>query len=233
MTMTQLCAKQGLKVTEQQQQLLDAYTDFLLAENEKYNLTAVRDRDGVIGRHLFDSLAPIFLGEMGEKSLSVIDVGTGGGLPGIPLAIVAPQHQYTLVDSTEKKCAFLRAFLSQVDLPVTVTWGRAEELGQGEYRESFDLAVSRAVAVLPALCELVLPMLKIGGRFLAYKGEKGREELEAAQTSISLLGGKVGKMWDAPTSDGSPACLIIIEKEKHTPKNYPRKWGQIKKKPLY
>ncbi len=232
MTITELSAKQGFSVSSEQQRLFDAYTDFLLAENEKYNLTAVRDREGVIGRHLFDSLAPLFLGEMEEKPLSVIDVGTGGGLPGIPLAIAAPQHRYTLLDSTEKKCAFLRAFLSQVDLPVTVTWGRAEELGQGEYREAFDLAVSRAVAALPALCELVLPMLKVGGRFFAYKGEKGREELDAAQTAISLLGGKVGKIWDAPTSDGSPACLIIIEKEKHTSKTYPRKWGQIKKKPL-
>ncbi len=232
MTITELSAKQGFSVSGEQQRLFDAYTDFLLAENEKYNLTAVRDREGVIGRHLFDSLAPLFLGEMEEKPLSVIDVGTGGGLPGIPLAIAAPQHQYTLLDSTEKKCAFLRAFLSRVDLPVTVTWGRAEELGQGEYREVFDLAVSRAVAALPALCELVLPMLKVGGRFFAYKGEKGREELDAAQTAISLLGGRVAKIWDAPTSDGSPACLIIIEKEKHTPKAYPRKWGQIKKKPL-
>ncbi len=232
MTIAELSAKQGFSVSGEQQRLFDAYTDFLLAENEKYNLTAVRDRDGVIGRHLFDSLAPLFLGEMEERPLSVIDVGTGGGLPGIPLAIAAPQHQYTLLDSTEKKCAFLRAFLSQVDLPVTVKWGRAEELGQGEYREVFDLAVSRAVAALPALCELVLPMLKVGGRFLAYKGEKGREELDAAQTAISLLGGKVARIWDAPTSDGSPACLIIIEKEKHTHKAYPRKWGQIKKKPL-
>ncbi len=232
MTITELAAKQGFSVSDEQQRLFDAYTDFLLAENEKYNLTAVRDREGVIGRHLFDSLAPLFLGELGDNPLSVIDVGTGGGLPGIPLAVAAPQHRYTLLDSTEKKCAFLRAFLSQVDLPVTVRWGRAEELGQGEYREGFDLAVSRAVAALPALCELVLPMVKVGGRFLAYKGEKGREELDAAQTAISLLGGKVSKVLDAPTSDGSPACLILIEKEKHTPKTYPRKWGQIKKKPL-
>ena len=122
--------------------------------------------------------------------------------------------------------------MTQVDLPVNVTWGRAEELGQGEYRETFDLAVSRAVAALPALCELVLPMLKVGGRFLAYKGEKGREELESARMAIGILGCRVIKVLDAPTGDGSSACLIIIEKEKHTPKTYPRKWGQIKKKPL-
>lgn len=232
MTITQLCAKQGLEIGDQQQEQFDCYTDFLLSENEKYNLTAVRDRDGVIGRHLFDSLAPIFLNQFPQEAQTVIDVGTGGGLPGIPLAIVAPQHQYFLLDSTEKKCAFLRAFLSKVSLPVQVTWGRAEELGQGEFREAFDLAVSRAVAALPALCELVLPMIKVGGRFLAYKGEKGKEELEAARQAIEVLGCRVIEVLDAPTSDGSPACLIIIEKEKHTPKTYPRKWGQIKKKPL-
>lgn len=232
MTITQLCAKQGLKIGENQQSQFDCYTDFLLGENEKYNLTAVRDREGVIGRHLFDSLAPLFLNEFPQEPKSVIDVGTGGGLPGIPLAIVAPQHQYTLLDSTEKKCAFLRAFLSKVSLPVQVAWGRAEELGQGEFREKYDIAVSRAVAALPALCELVLPMLKVGGRFLAYKGEKGREELEAARQGIEILGCRLVKILDAPTSDGSPACLIIIEKEKQTPKAYPRKWGQIKKKPL-
>lgn len=232
MTITQLCAKQGLEIGTKQQECFDRYTDFLLSENEKYNLTAVRDREGVIGRHLFDSLAPIFLREFPQEPKSVIDVGTGGGLPGIPLAIAAPQHQYTLLDSTEKKCAFLRAFLSQVDLPVEVAWGRAEELGQADLRETFDLAVSRAVAALPALCELVLPMLKIGGRFLAYKGEKGQEELESARHAIAVLGCRVVQVLDAPTSDGSPACLIVIEKETPTPKNYPRKWGQIKKKPL-
>ena len=232
MTITQLCAKQRLIIGEEQQTQFDAYTDFLLSENAKYNLTAVRDRDGVIGRHLFDSLAPIFLNEYPAQSLSVIDVGTGGGLPGIPLAIAAPQHRYTLLDSTEKKCAFLRSFLAKVPLPTEVVWGRAEELGQGEFREAFDVAVSRAVAALPALCELVLPMLKVGGRFLAYKGEKGKEELKAAAHSIEILGGRAVRVLDAPTSDGSPACLIIIEKEKHTPKAYPRKWGQIKKKPL-
>ena len=232
MTITELSANQGFSVSEEQQKLFDAYTDYLLSENEKYNLTAVRDRDGVVTRHLFDSLAPLFLGEMDETPMSVIDVGTGGGLPGIPLAIAAPQHHYTLLDSTEKKCAFLRSFLAQVDLPVEVTWGRAEELGQGEYREKFDLAVSRAVASLPSLCELVLPMLKVGGRFIAYKGEKGREELEAARMAIGILGCRVEKVSDAPTGDGSSACLIIIEKEKHTPKTYPRKWGQIKMKPL-
>ena len=232
MTITQLCAKQGLEIGTKQQECFDRYTDFLLSENEKYNLTAVRDREGVIGRHLFDSLAPIFLQEFPQEPKSVIDVGTGGGLPGIPLAIAAPQHQYTLLDSTEKKCAFLRAFLSQVDLPVEVAWGRAEELGQADLRETFDLAVSRAVAALPALSELVLPMLKIGGRFLAYKGEKGQEELESARHAIAVLGCRVVQVLDAPTSDGSPACLIVIEKETPTPKNYPRKWGQIKKKPL-
>ena len=232
MTITELAAKQGFPITEQQQQLFDAYTDYLLAENEKYNLTAVRERDGVISRHLYDSLAPLFLSEMPEEPCQIIDVGTGGGLPGIPLSIAASAHSYTLLDSTEKKCAFLRAFLSQVELPVSVMWGRAEELGQGEYRERFDLAVSRAVAALPSLCELVLPMLRIGGRFIAYKGEKGREELEAARKGIGILGGRLLRVVDAPTGDGSPACLIIIEKEKPTPKAYPRKWGQIKKKPL-
>lgn len=232
MTITQLCAKQGLNIETQKQEQFDRYTDFLLSENEKYNLTAVRDRESVIGRHLYDSLAPIFLNQFPQEPKTVIDVGTGGGLPGIPLAIVAPQHQYTLLDSTEKKCAFLRAFLLQVPLPVKVTWGRAEELGQGEYREKFDVAVSRAVAALPSLCELVLPMLKVGGRFLAYKGEKGREELAAARHAIEVLGCRLVEVLEAPTCDESPACLIIIEKEKQTPKPYPRKWGQIKKKPL-
>lgn len=232
MTITELCAGQGFSVSRTQQKQFDVYTDFLLAENEKYNLTAVRERDGVISRHLFDSLAPLFLKEMGEEPATVVDVGTGGGLPGIPLAIAAPQHRYTLIDSTEKKCAFLRALLAQIELPVEVTWGRAEELGRGEYRERFDLAVSRAVAAMPALCELVLPMLRVGGRFIAYKGEKGREELEAARLAVGVLGGRIEKILDAPTGDGSPACLIIIEKERHTPKTYPRKWSQIKKKPL-
>ena len=232
MTVTQLCEKQNVTLPLGAQEIFDTYTDFLLEENEKYNLTAIRDRDGVVGRHLFDSLAPMMAGEWFDEPKKVIDIGTGGGLPGIPLAIASPQHAYTLLDSTEKKCQFLRSFLQKVSLPVAVEWGRAEELGQGKFREAFDVAVSRAVASLPALCELALPMIAVGGTFLAYKGEKGREEWEQAKVGAEKLGGELQKIIDVPTSDGSLACLIIIKKIKKTPSVYPRKWGQIKKKPL-
>lgn len=226
-----LCRQIGFPLPEGAAERLDRLCSFLLKENETTNLTAVRDPEGVHERHFFDSLAPLFAGLLPEGAACGIDVGCGPGFPGLPLLIARPDLSLTFLDSTEKKCAFVRSFLQSEGLPGEVVCARAEDYGQSAGRERFDFAVSRAVTALPALCELCLPLIRVGGRLIAYKGEKAAEELEAAQRAIQTLGGQARFVVDAPSSGGA-ARLVVVEKVSPTPPRYPRAWAQIKKKPL-
>ena len=162
----------------------------------------------------------------------VIDVGTGGGFPGIPLLIARPEIELTMLDSTGKKLAFVSQSVEELGLSANVVHARAEEAGRGELRESFDFAVSRAVAAMNVLCEYCLPFVKVGGTFCAMKGAKGSEELGCAEKAIAVLGGETEKTESFILPDGGERVLINVKKISHTATKYPRPSAQISKKPL-
>lgn len=210
---------------------LEQFAEMVLERNKVMNLTAITDPKDVAALHLLDSLALLSLGGLTNERLT--DVGCGAGFPGVPLAIAAPELRVTLLDSQKKRIDFLEESCNMLGLHNTVcVHGRAEEFAQSE-RESFDIAVSRAVAILPVLCELCLPLVKVGGRMLAMKSSHSEEEIESAQHAISILGGQIGwiKDYSIPGTDVVHR-IICVEKIASCPKKYPRRFAQIKKQPL-
>ena len=189
-------------------------------------------------KHFADSLTAAPL--MPDGAFSLIDVGTGAGFPGVPLALLREDCTLTLLDSLNKRLVFLDALCKELGLPVTLIHARAEEGGQRpDLRESFDVATARAVAALPTLCEYCLPFVKVGGRFVALKGPDADREREAAEKAVDLLGGTVRAV-SAITLPADPIegiepmerRLLTIDKERHTPKGYPRPAAKIAKRPL-
>ena len=210
---------------------LEKFVDMLLERNQVMNLTAITEPDQVASLHLLDSLSLLPVEAFAGKA--VIDVGTGAGFPGIPLAIVQQDADFTLLDSLGKRIRFLDEVREALGLGnVTCVHGRAEEFAQA-HREQFDLAVSRAVANLAVLRELCLPLVKVGGAFLAMKSTGCEAETEGAQTAIRRLGGTLERVVDytIPTTDVTHRVLVI-RKTAPTAKKYPRPFAQIKKQPL-
>ena len=210
---------------------LAKFVDMLLERNQVMNLTAITEPDQVARLHLLDSLSLLPVEAFAGKA--VIDVGTGAGFPGIPLAIVQQDADFTLLDSLGKRIRFLDEVREALGLGnVTCVHGRAEEFAQA-HREQFDLAVSRAVANLAVLSELCLPLVKVGGAFLAMKSTGCEAETEGAQTAIRRLGGTLERVVDytIPTTDVTHRVLVI-RKTAPTAKKYPRPFAQIKKQPL-
>ena len=210
---------------------LEKFVDMLLERNQVMNLTAITEPDQVARLHLLDSLSLLPVEAFAGKA--VIDVGTGAGFPGIPLAIVQQDADFTLLDSLGKRIRFLDEVREALGLGnVTCVHGRAEEFAQA-HREQFDLAVSRAVANLAVLSELCLPLVKVGGAFLAMKSTGCEAETEGAQTAIRRLGGALERVVDytIPTTDVTHRVLVI-RKTAPTAKKYPRPFAQIKKQPL-
>lgn len=210
------------------------YMELILEWNEKVNLTAITEKEEFIKKHYIDSLLCYSFPEM-QKSERVIDVGTGGGFPGIPLALVFPEKQFVLMDSLKKRLNIIDDLALQLDISNVVTLhGRAEDLGHSkEYREKFDICVSRAVANLATLSEYCLPFIKKGGNFLAYKGTKADEEIKEAHKAVFLLGGKITRE-EKVTLPGYDLehNIIVIEKVQNTSAKYPRKAGTPSKEPL-
>lgn len=207
------------------------YGLLLSEKNQVMNLTAITDPEDVARLHFLDSAALLTLADFQGKS--VVDVGTGAGFPGLPLRILEPSLRLTLLDAQQKRVRFLQEVCEDLGLEdVTCLHGRAEEFAQ-EHRESFDLAVSRAVAALPVLAELCLPLVKVGGQFLAMKSVDCGEELNAASRAVSLLGGRLEKPLDYGIAGTNVRHrLVIITKILETPKKYPRLFAKIKKNPL-
>jgi len=208
---------------------LEEFSRLLVKKNEVMNLTGITEPREVATLHLLDSLSLLPLSDM--KGKKIIDVGTGAGFPGVPLKIALPESEVTLLDSLNKRVDFLQESCDALGLDkVTCVHARAEEFG---HREEFDYAVSRAVAALPVLCELCLPLVKVGGEFLAMKSSHTEEEINEAKAAIALLGGAITEVIDytIPTTD-IVHRVVRIRKEKPTPKKYPRRFAQIKKQPL-
>ena len=226
------------KFGEQAAEKLLAYMDRILEINEHINLTAVRDRDEAVQKHLVDSLVCVDLPEYMEAK-SVLDMGTGGGFPGVPLAIVSEGKDFTLVDSLLKRLKIIDGLAEELEISnVKTVHARAEDIGQSaKDRENYDVVVSRAVASLDVLAEWCLPLVKVGGYMIAYKGENVSRETSEAGKAIELLGGKIERIDRVDEARGtseeiSGHALVVIKKIKNTPKKYPRKAGEARKAPI-
>ncbi|MEB8264195.1 16S rRNA (guanine(527)-N(7))-methyltransferase RsmG [Mammaliicoccus sciuri] len=224
----------GITLSDKQISQFETYFEMLVEWNEKINLTAVTEKEEVYLKHFFDSVTPSFYIDFNEIE-TICDVGAGAGFPSIPLKIVYPHLQITIVDSLNKRIKFLNELAASLDLDkVNFVHDRAETFGKSQqYRESFDLVTARAVARLSVLSELCLPLVKKGGQFVALKGSQGNEELEDAQFAISVLGGEVKTVnkFTLPLEE-SMRQIITIDKLRQTPKKYPRKPGTPNKEPL-
>ena len=221
----------ALPVTEEQYAKFAAYAAHLVEKNAVMNLTAITDPQGIAEKHFLDSVLPLTLFDIPEGA-SLVDVGTGAGFPGVPLAIVRPDLRLTLVDSLQKRVGFLNELCAMLDIPAECHHLRAEDAGQGSLRESFDIAVARAVSRLSVLCEYCLPLVKVGGAFLAMKGGDCDAELREAYTAIKTLGGATEKVEKYSLPNGDSRTLIVVRKISATPARYPRPQGKIKAKPL-
>ena len=224
----------GVKLSEEQREQFRIYEALLIDWNSKINLTAVRDPEGIRIKHFLDSLSCVpVLGDMNGSSL--IDIGTGAGFPGIPLRIVYPGLRLTLVDSVGKKADFCQLVVNTLHLKgVKVLKDRSEELGAAKiHREQYDAATARAVAVMPVLCEYLLPLVRVGGKMLAMKGESAPEETLTAAAAIGKLGGAEPALTEVvlPGVEGK-RYLVSIPKTAHTPAGYPRRTGLPLKKPI-
>lgn len=223
-----------VSLSETQLQQFMSYYEMLVEWNEKMNLTAITDFDEVMKKHFVDSVSLIKAYDV-TKEVSVIDVGTGAGFPGLALKIAFPNLKVTLLDSLNKRIQFLDAVIEELCLKdINTVHGRAEDFAKpGQLREKYDLCVSRAVANLSTLSEYCLPFVKVGGIFISYKSEKISEEMVQAKNAISLLGGVVKNQveFQLPESD-IYRNLFVIEKKKETPKKFPRKAGLPSKEPL-
>ena len=226
--------KKGLRelgLDTEKAETLAHFAELMLAKNAVMNLTRITEPDAVAQLHLLDSAALLRFADLRGKK--AVDVGTGAGFPGMPLRILEPDFDLTLLDSLGKRVEWLREACDTLSLRrVECVHARAEEFA-AEKREQFDFALSRAVANLQVLCELCLPLVRVGGRFLAMKSVDSDEEINAAKNAVKTLGGKIAAIEDytIPTSSVVHR-LVIIEKTAPTPKGYPRAFAKIKKSPL-
>lgn len=228
------CRKMDITLSTEQQKQLVRYYELLIEWNSFMNLTGITDFQEVLQKHFEDSLAVVKGADM-SKITSMMDVGTGAGFPGLPLKIAFPHLNVVLLDSLGKRVKFLNHVIEELNLEnITAIHGRAEDFARKEeYREQFDLVVSRAVANLASLSEYCIPYTKINGMFVSYKSGKIEDELSQAKKAIFLLGGKCKDTIKFQLEDSDiERSLIIIEKETKTAKKYPRKAGLPSKEPL-
>ena len=228
--LAQKCSTWNITLTGTQLDQLDRYAQLLVDYNEKVNLTAITTPEGIEDRHFADSL--LFAAQP-EVSGRMVDVGTGAGFPGVVAKIYKPELELALMEPTGKRMDFLKYLCAELGLTgVEFVRERAEEAARKRWREAFDLATARAVAALPVLCEYCLPLVKVGGVFIAMKGPDAAAETDAAQNALRKLGGKLEEVRAFTLPDGSTRNLIFIRKISQTPTVYPRNGGKIAKKPL-
>ena len=226
----------GVALSKEQERAFLLYLKLLQNKNKTTNIVANSEEKEIIYKHFIDSIAipPVLRSLFSEnRQLSLLDIGTGGGFPGIPLKIIYPSLQLSLMEATNKKVEFIKEVVRQLSLDkVSITWGRAEEFGQqAQYREKYDIVVARALAELNVLAELAIPFLKKQGLFIAYKGPKLDEELAMAEKAITTLGGEVQDIIESDIT-GIRRSFIIIKKVAETPAKYPRRPGIPQKRPI-
>ena len=211
---------------------LISYYRMVVSVNKSFNLTAITDWEGFVNKHFLDSLSIVQTGINLKQNLNIIDIGTGAVFPGIPLKIMFPELQLTLLDSLKKRVGFLEDVVSELDLGVVSCFhGRAEEFGRDPaHREKYSLSVSRAVANYSILLEYALPLTEVGGRFIAYKAGDVRDEIEQGRSAEKILGGDSGltQKTKIPGTD-IERTFVIVEKKMKTPETYPRRAAKIKR----
>lgn len=227
-------ANLGFPLTDRQKEQYERYFELLVEWNEKINLTAITDKDEVYLKHFYDSIAPILQGLIENQPIRLLDIGAGAGFPSLPMKILFPELDVTIIDSLNKRINFLHLLAEELDLSgVHFYHGRAEDFAQDKaFRAQFDLVTARAVARMQVLSELTIPYLKVGGRLLALKASNAPEELEEAKNALNLLFSKVEDNLQYELPNGDPRYITVVEKKKETPNKYPRKAGMPNKRPL-
>ncbi len=226
--MKELFSKYNIVIDDEKLEKFKRYYELLIFYNEKFNITAITEKEEVYLKHFIDSL--FFADFSTDKKL--IDIGSGGGFPALPIAIMNKNLKVSLLEATEKKCNFLKEVAKELNLDnVEVICGRAEEYSVKEdFRESFDYATARAVARMNILCEYCMPFVKVGGKFIAFKGSD-EEEINEAKSAIKALGGELESILNFNLEDAK-RNIAVVKKVKSTDKKYPRKNAIIRKKPL-
>ena len=233
-TFYNLLAEQNLPLSDQQKKQFDRYFELLVEWNEKINLTAITDKEEVYLKHFYDSIAPILQGLIPNETIKLLDIGAGAGFPSLPMKILYPQLDVTIIDSLNKRINFLQLLAQELDLDdVHFYHGRAEDLAQDKnFRAQYDFVTARAVARMQVLSELTIPYLKVGGKLLALKASNAPEELLEAKNALNLLFSKVEDNLSYALPNGDPRYITVVEKKKETPNKYPRKAGMPNKRPL-
>lgn len=230
----QVLIEHGITLTDKQKKQFETYFRLLVEWNEKINLTAITDKEEVYLKHFYDSIAPILQGYIDNSPLSILDIGAGAGFPSIPMKILYPEIDITIIDSLNKRINFLNILANELELSgVHFFHGRAEDFGQDRvFRAKFDIVTARAVARMQVLAELTIPFLKVNGRLIALKAAAAEEELISAEKALKTLFSQVtvNKNYKLPNGDGRN--ITIVSKKKETPNKYPRKAGTPNKKPL-
>ena len=217
----------GVSLSEKQKIQFQEYAQFLVSYNEKVNLTTITELEEIYEKHFYDSL---LIGPFLKERQTLCDVGSGAGFPGIPLKIVYPEIELTILEPLQKRVLFLKLLTEKLGIEVNVVNQRAEEASA--YRETFDVVTARAVANLNILAELCIPLVKKDGVFVAMKGSKGIEELEQAKEAIKKLGCEVEEIQENELSNNEKRINIVYRKKRGTQGMFPRKYAVIKKKPL-
>ena len=233
-TFYSLLAKQNINLTDQQKFQFERYFELLVEWNQKINLTAITEKEEVYLKHFYDSIAPILQGLIENQEIKLLDIGAGAGFPSLPMKILYPQLDVTIIDSLNKRINFLQLLAEELGLEgVHFYHGRAEDFAQDKkFRAQFDIVTARAVARMQVLSELTIPYLKVGGKLLALKASNAPEELTESKNALNLLFSKVEDNISYTLPNGDPRYITVVEKKKETPNKYPRKAGMPNKRPL-
>ncbi|AWN20341.1 16S rRNA (guanine(527)-N(7))-methyltransferase RsmG [Streptococcus sobrinus] len=229
-----LLAQEGFHLSDKQKHQFESYFNLLVEWNQKINLTAITDKNDVYLKHFYDSLAPVLQGLITDSPIKLLDIGAGAGFPSLPMKILCPQLDITIIDSLNKRINFLNLLAEELELTgVHFYHGRAEDFGQDKsFRASYDIVTARAVARMQVLSELTIPFLKVNGQLLALKAAAADQELIQAQGALKLLFAKVTENRTYQLPNGDQRTITIVEKKKETPNKYPRRAGLPNKKPL-